>query len=245
VKGAFTGAATDRVGIMVAAGEGTVFLDEIGEISPAMQVKLLRVLQERRVKPVGSSNEVPFEARVLAATNKKLEDEVKAGRFREDLLYRLNVITVDLPPLRERPTDVPVLARYFLAQMQEELGRPNLELAPETLAILQRYAFPGNVRQLQNLIERAATLSDSDRLGPESLPPALRGEPETQSGGEVALGAAFSLEHYLDSAERRYLLAAMEKAGGVKTRAADLLGLSFRSFRYRLAKHGIGEPESK
>ncbi|MHB8876191.1 MAG: sigma-54-dependent transcriptional regulator [Myxococcaceae bacterium] len=244
VRGAFTGAAADRSGLMVSAGEGTVLLDEIGDVSLATQVKLLRLLQERRVKPVGSSAEVPFNARVLAATNRRLDAEVKAGRFRQDLLYRLNVITIDLPPLRERQGDISVLARFFLAQMSEELGRPTLRFDAETLSLLERYPFPGNVRQLQNIVERAATLSDSDRLEPNTLPPALRGETETLSGtGEVALTAGFSLERYLDSAERRYLLEALRRSEGVKTRAAELLGLTFRSFRYRLAKHGLSEKE--
>src|SRR5262249_17744396 len=139
VKGAFTGAGADREGILVSAGEGTVFLDEIGEVSLATQVRLLRVLQERKVKPVGSSQEVPFQARILAATNKDLEAEVKAGRFREDLFYRLNVISIELPPLRERPGDVSLLAKSFLARMGEELGRPHLHFAPEALAALERY----------------------------------------------------------------------------------------------------------
>ncbi|ADO74211.1 sigma-54-dependent transcriptional regulator [Stigmatella aurantiaca] len=245
VKGAFTGAQTDRSGILVSAGEGTVFLDEIGEVPLATQVKLLRVLQERRVKPVGSSTEVPFQARVVAATNKRLEAEVKAGRFREDLLYRLNVITVDLPPLRERQGDISLLARHFLAKMREELGRPNLEFSAEAVQVLERYVFPGNVRQLQNIVERAATLADSDTLGPDTLPSALRGErePEPQVVGEVTLPVGFSLERHLDDAERRYLVAALQRSEGVKTRAAELLGLSFRSFRYRLAKHGLSERE--
>jgi len=245
IKGAFTGAQADRSGILVSAGEGTVFLDEIGEVPMSTQVKLLRVLQERRVKPVGSSTEVPFQARVVAATNKRLEVEVKAGRFREDLLYRLNVITVDLPPLRERKGDIPLLARHFLAQMREELGKPNLDFSRDAIEVLERYSFPGNVRQLQNIVERAATLADVDVLGPDTLPSALRGErePEQQAAGSVELPAGFSLERYLDDAERRYLLTALQRASGVKTRAAELLGLSFRSFRYRAAKHGLGDRE--
>jgi two-component system response regulator PilR (NtrC family) len=245
VKGAFTGAQADRAGILVSAGEGTVFLDEIGEVPLSTQVKMLRVLQERRVKPVGSSSEVPFHARVVAATNKRLEAEVKAGRFREDLLYRLNVITVDLPPLRDRTGDIPLLARHFLAQMREELGRPNLDFSDSAIDVLERYSFPGNVRQLQNIVERAATLADNDVLGPETLPLALRGErePEPHAAGAVELPTGFSLERHLDDAERRYLLTALQRAGGVKTRAAELLGLSFRSFRYRSAKHGLGDRE--
>jgi two-component system response regulator PilR (NtrC family) len=241
VKGAFTGAISDRTGLFVSAGEGTVLLDEIGEITPSLQVKLLRVLQERVVRPVGSTREVPFAARILVATNKSLEEEVKAGRFREDLLYRLNVITIEMPPLRDRGADIALLANHFLDRIREELGRPRLTFAPGTLELLQRYTWPGNVRQLQNIVERAATLADSEELGPETLPPALRGEREPSAGAstEVQLGADFSLERLLDDTERRYLLAALDRAGGVKARAADLLGLTFRSFRYRLAKHGL------
>jgi len=243
VKGAFTGANSDRAGLLVSAGEGTVFLDEIGEMLPATQVKLLRVLQERKVKPVGSTVEVPFEARLLAATNKRLDEEVRAGRFREDLFYRLNVITIELPALRERTEDIPELAEFFLSRLAEDLGRPGLRFSPEALSVLRSYPFPGNVRQLQNIVERAATLAESDVLGPETLPPPLRGEQTTSPPGteSVELGEAFSLEKHLDEAERRYLLAALRRSNGVKTRAAELLGLTFRSFRYRLAKHGLGE----
>ncbi|WP_347402405.1 sigma-54-dependent transcriptional regulator [Corallococcus macrosporus] len=242
MRGAFTGATHERPGLLVSAGEGTVMLDEVGEMPLSTQVKLLRVLQERKVKPVGSAAEIPFQARVIAATNRRLEAEVKAGRFREDLFYRLNVITLELPPLRERPEDIPPLATHFLSRLSEELGRPGLRFAPETLALMERYAFPGNVRQLQNMVERAATLSDSDVLGPGTLPPSVRGEAEPQAragDGEPVLGQGFNLERHLDDHERRHLLAALKQAQGVKTRAAELLGLSFRSFRYRLAKHGL------
>jgi two-component system response regulator PilR (NtrC family) len=242
VKGSFTGASVDHTGLLVSAGQGTVFLDEIGEISSATQVKLLRVLQERRVKPVGSSAEVPFEARLLAASNRRLEDEVKAGRFREDLFYRLNVIVIEIPPLRAHPEDIPPLANLFLERAREDLGRPNLRFAPEATALMQTYSFPGNVRQLQNIVERAATLSERDLLGPETLPSSLRGEREVAPRpGELALPEGFSLEHHLDALERRYLLAALERAKGVKTKAAQELGLSFRSFRYRLAKQGLAD----
>jgi two-component system response regulator PilR (NtrC family) len=243
VKGAYTGATSDRTGILVAAGDGTVLLDEIGEMSLGMQVKLLRVLQERKVKPVGSSSEVPFEARIIAATNRKLADEVKAGRFREDLFYRLNVIAIEVPPLRERRADIAHLAEFFLSRFRAELGRPGLRLEEETLALLQQYPFPGNVRQLENLVERAATLSPTDAIAIGALPPAVRGVSEPLAE-QVQLSAGFSLENHLDNAERQFLLEALRRADGTKTRAADLLGLTFRSFRYRLAKHGLGGNES-
>ena len=210
----------------------------------ATQVKLLRVLQERRVKPVGGSTEIPFQARIVAATHRKLESEVRAGRFREDLLYRLNVITIELPPLRERREDIPTLAAHFLTKMAEELGRPGLRFSGAALELLGAYGFPGNVRQLQNVVERAAVLSDGDELGVGTLPAAVRGEqaPPSAADGEAPhLEPGFSLEKFLDECERRYLLTSLERAGGVKTRAAELLGLTFRSFRYRLAKHSIAD----
>jgi two-component system, NtrC family, response regulator PilR len=241
MRGAFTGATQDRKGILVSAGEGTVLLDEIGEIPLSVQVKLLRVLQERKVKPVGATTEQPFEARLIAATNKNLPEEVKAGRFREDLFFRLNVINVELPPLRERREDIPVLARFFLSRFAAELGRPALELSGQTMALLTRFPFDGNVRQLENIIERAATLSETDVIQPSSLPPSVRGEQSVGDAAAVQLGAGFSLERFLDDAERRHLLEALAQSGGAKMRAAQLLGLSFRSFRYRLAKHGLSE----
>ncbi|MFT3842503.1 MAG: sigma-54 dependent transcriptional regulator [Myxococcaceae bacterium] len=243
VKGAFTGASSDREGILASAGEGTVLLDEIGELSLQMQVKLLRVLQEHKLRPVGSTAEKPFAARILAATNRSLDAQVKEGKFREDLFFRLNVLHIELPPLRDHREDVPDLARFFVERFSQELARPLLGLSPEALAMLQAYDFPGNVRQLENLIERAATLSEDDLLTPQAFPPAVRGEHETGPQGEVKLDAGFSLERFMDHQERRFLIEALKRAGGVKTKAAELLGLSFRSFRYRLAKHGLGDRE--
>ncbi len=243
VKGAYTGAQGDRTGILVSAGDGTVLLDEVGELPLGTQVKLLRVLQERRVKPVGSSREVPFEARILAATNRKMDEEVKAGRFREDLFFRLNVINIELPPLRQRREDIRMLATYFLGRVAEELGRPGLHFTDETLTLLEAYSFTGNVRQLQNIVERAATLSDTEELGPDSLPPGVRGTSDTAASSEVKIGQGFSLERHLDELERRFLQESLKRSGGVKMRAAELLGLTFRSLRYRLAKHGLGDRE--
>ena len=243
VRGAFTGAASERTGILVSAGDGTVLLDEVGELPPATQVKLLRVLQERRVKPVGSSREVPFEARVLAATNRRLDDDVKSGRFREDLLFRLNVINIELPPLRARREDIRMLAGYFLGRVAEELGRPGLHFTEDTLKFLEAYSFSGNVRQLQNIVERAATLSDTEELGPDSLPAGVRGTSDPLASSDVTIGEGFSLERHLDEFERRFLQESLRLSGGVKMKAAQLLGLTFRSLRYRLAKHGLGDRE--
>lgn len=239
VRGAFTGANADHTGLLVAARDGTVLLDELGELSLGTQVKLLRVLQERAVRPVGGTREIPFEARVLVTTNRDLEAEVAAGRFRQDLLFRLNVITIVLPPLRERREDIPELANRFLARVAAELERPRLAFTDEALRLLSAYEFSGNIRQLQNIVMRAATLSDSDELGPESLPPSLRGESASSALPPVDMPTGFSLEKHLDELEHRYLLAALDKSEGVKTRAAELLGMSFRSLRYRLAKFGL------
>ncbi len=243
VKGSFTGAQGDRPGILVSAGDGTVLLDEVGELPPSTQVKLLRVLQERRVKPVGSSREIPFEARVLAATNRRLDEEVKAGRFREDLFFRLNVINIELPPLRARREDIRPLTQFFLGRFAEELGRPSLHFTEEALKKFEAYSFSGNVRQLENLIERAATLADGDELTLDSLPPAVTGAPDAASPSQVTIGERFSLERHLDEVERRFLQEALKRSGGVKMRAAALLGLTFRSLRYRLAKQGLGEKD--
>jgi two-component system response regulator PilR (NtrC family) len=245
VRGAFTGATGEHEGILVTAGDGTVLLDEVGELPLGTQVKLLRVLQERTVKPVGSSKEVPFNARILAATNRRLEEEVSAGRFRQDLYFRLNVVSIDVPPLRARSDDIPALARYFLRRFAVELGKPGLGFTPEALALLCRFQFLGNVRQLQNIVERAATLADGEVLGPESLPAGLRGEVEDPRATAVSLPDGFSLDRHIDAIERQHLVEALRVAGGTKMKAAQLLGLSFRSFRYRLAKHGFGDESER
>lgn len=242
-RGSFTGASTDKEGLFKAASGGTLFLDEVGELPLGMQVKLLRVLQERRVKPVGDLREIPVDVRVIAATNRNLEDEVKAGRFREDLYYRLNVISVELPPLRERPGDVPLLAYHFLRKYAEEQEKPYLrDIDPEALQMLARYAFPGNVRELENLIERAVALEEGERVTAGSLPSSLRPKtgPLPSDPPRSALPeAGVHLEGMVDDLERRLILQALQRTGGLKKEAAKLLGISFRSLRYRLAKLNI------
>ena len=239
-KGAFTGANARKEGLFRAAEGGTLFLDEVGELPLPLQVKLLRVLQEHRVRPVGGDRELPIDVRVVAATNRVLEDEVREGRFREDLYYRLNVIRLHIPPLRERPEDVRPLARHLLTKHAALQGRP-LELSEEALTWLSRQRFPGNVRELENLIERAVALAPADARvlregdfgGSQSVAEASL-EP-------VELGPGFSLDEYLTSIERRLLLRALEESGGVRKRAAELLGMSFRQFRYRLAKCNLDD----
>jgi two-component system response regulator PilR (NtrC family) len=242
VKGAFTGAHADKPGLFAAADGGTLFLDEIGELSTAMQVKLLRVLQERKVKRVGGINEEELDVRVVAATNRDLEEEVERGAFRRDLFYRLNVIQLVLPPLRARREDVPLLVDHFLRKHAAALGRTLSGIEPDALAALCDYDYPGNVRELENLVERAATLEPGDRVTRASLP-------ELQSRRRAASSApteAFpddgvDLERLMSDFERDWITRALEKSAGVRKRAAKLLGISFRSLRYRLAKLGVAD----
>jgi two-component system response regulator PilR (NtrC family) len=242
-KGAFTGASEQKPGLFEVAGTGTLFLDEVGELPAQVQVKLLRALQERKIRRVGGSADVAFQARIIAATNRDLEAEVKAGRFREDLFYRLNVIQVRMPPLRERRGDIPTFVGFFLDRFAQEVGRPRPRLGPEAARLLSAWDYPGNLRELANVIERAVTLCEGEVLGPELLPAALRGggaSPAPDAEAELP-PEGLDLQARLDAIERRVLEQALARAGGVRTEAARLLGLTFRSLRYRLAKYGIGE----
>ncbi|MCZ7678812.1 MAG: sigma-54 dependent transcriptional regulator [Sandaracinaceae bacterium] len=237
-KGAFTGAMARSEGLVRAAHEGTLFLDEIGELPPELQVKLLRVLQERRVRPVGGSKEVEVDIRVVAATNRDLEADVASGAFRQDLFYRLNVIRLHLPPLRERPEDIPLLAQHFV-QKHAALAGKRLELSPEAMRWLVRQSYPGNIRELENVVERAVTLAIGDRITLDEMPDTGRSGPSPSL--PVEIGAGFDLDAHLASIERELVLRALEQAGGVRTEAAKLLGMTFRSFRYRLAKYDLGD----
>jgi two-component system response regulator PilR (NtrC family) len=243
-KGSFTGAVDAKPGLFEVAGSGTLFLDEVAELPLSLQVKLLRALQERRVRRVGGTADIAFSARIIAATNRDLQVEIANGRFREDLYYRLNVIQLRVPPLRARREDIPLFLAEFLARCAVEAGRVELRLDPETERRLCEYDYPGNVRELANIVERAVTLSDGPVIRVADLPPALRAAP----GGTAAPAptaelpdAGMDLQAHLDSIERRFLEQALARAGGVKTEAARLLSLTFRSLRYRLAKFGIGE----
>jgi two-component system response regulator PilR (NtrC family) len=245
-KGAFTGASDTRSGLFEVAGAGTLFLDEVGELPPPVQVKLLRALQERKIRRVGGSRDIAIAARIVAATNRDLGDEVKAGRFREDLFYRLNVIQVRLPALRERREDLPLFLAHFMEQFAAEQGRPVPGLAPAAERALLDWDYPGNVRELANLVERAITLGDGPLVELGVLPPALRGPASGAPGATPVPFAAIpaeglDLQAHLDAIERRVLEQALVRAGGVKTEAARLLCMTFRSFRYRLAKFGIGD----
>jgi len=244
-KGSFTGAIDTKMGLFEAAGSGTLFLDEVGELPPPVQVKLLRALQERRIRRVGGSKDIGFAARIVAATNRDLAADVSAGRFREDLFYRLNVIQIRVPSLRERPGDVPLFLAHFLERFAAEAGRPHVRLGADAERLLLAYAYPGNVRELANVVERAVTLADGDVIDVRALPPALRdpaGRPP--AAAEAALPeAGIDLQAHLDAIERHLLEEALRRTGGVKTEAARTLSLTFRSLRYRLAKYGIGGGE--
>ena len=246
-KGSFTGAAVRALGLFREADGGTVLLDEVGELPLPLQVKLLRVLQEKKVRPVGASAEVPVDIRVLAATNRDVEADVRDGRFRQDLYYRLNVIRIELPPLRERAGDVLRLADRFLRRFSSEIGKDVRGFTADAQRVLDAYAFPGNVRELENMVERAVALASAQAIGLGDLPAAVSG----LSASPAPLLADLphdgcKLDDVLAEVERRLILQALERTGGVRKSAAKILGVTFRSLRYRLAKHALGdesEPE--
>jgi two-component system, NtrC family, response regulator PilR len=245
-RGAFTGAVGSRLGIFREAAGGTVLLDEIGELAPALQVKLLRVLQERTVRSVGAAAEVAVDVRVLAATNRPVEEDVRAGRFRQDLYYRLNVIRIELPPLRDRPEDIRPLAEHFLARSTRELNKDIRGLSPDAVRALEGYAFPGNARELENVIERAVALATGQVIGLGDLPRELSGAASQPTPSLVGLpDEGCNLDDVLGEMERRLILQALERSGGVRTHAARLLGVTLRSFRYRLQKHALGSADDE
>jgi len=236
-RGAFTDARQQKRGLLEQADEGTVFLDEIGEMVPALQAKLLRVLEEKSFRRVGGSGDIQVDVRVIAATNRNLEDLVREGKFRDDLYYRLNVLRIELPPLRARTEDIPLLAQHFVEDFSREFKRAVSGLSPETLDVLSSYAWPGNVRELRNMIERAVLLSDADLLRPsdfDSLTPARQTTTGSHGPFELPIGGVV-----LDDVERSLVVQALERAGGNRTRAAALLGLHRDQIRYRIEKFGL------
>jgi two-component system response regulator PilR (NtrC family) len=239
VKGSFTGANSNRKGLFEAAHKGTIFLDEIGEMSPAMQVKLLRVLQERKVRPVGAHEESPIDARVIAATNRDLKKMSEDGSFREDLFYRISVIPINLPPLRERAEDIADLTKHFIDKFCLQTGR-KLAIAPKAMSLLENYAWHGNVRELEHTIERAVALERGDEIQPERLPEHITNyNPVRISADCVLPDTGLNLVAHLDSLEKTYVVEALRKTAGNQTRAADLLQMQVRSLRHLLDKHNI------
>jgi len=234
VKGAFTDAHQTRKGLFESAHKGTLFLDEVGETSPAMQVKLLRAIQERRIRRVGASDEAEVDVRVISATNVPLETLVKEKRFREDLFYRLQVIPIRTPPLRERREDIPLLAQHFLDRFAREMGKAVNRISEEAMEKLVRHSWPGNVRELENLMERVVALETSGVILPERLPLAVRG---VGSPSAPELGEGFHLDSHLDSLEAGFLQEALSRSDGDRQKAADLLGVKPRALRYLMQKH--------
>jgi two-component system response regulator PilR (NtrC family) len=238
-KGSFTGAVADKPGLFQTAQGGTLFLDEVADLPLSTQVKLLRAIQERAVRPVGAQTEVKVDVRILSATHKNLAAMVTAGSFRQDLYYRINVIEVHVPPLRERADDIPLLVDFIVTRLARDNGVPKPQLSEEALRALRGYAFPGNVRELENILERAMTLCEGDVIGVDDLQ--LRAPGESTIDGEIETTA--ELDSALHEIERKRIVAALEQAGGNKTAAARLLGISFRSLRYRLEKLGLGKAD--
>ncbi len=241
MKGAFTDAIATKKGLFEVADEGTIFLDEISELPLLMQVKLLRVLQDKEFKRVGGTEDIRVDVRIIAATNKDLEEAVKEKRFREDLFYRLNVIQIKLPPLRDRKEDIQILANHFLKKYSQELGKTISKISPEALQILLNYDYPGNVRELQNIIERAVALEGSQELTPNNLSSYLSEQPLLKKGPiDIEIpNEGIDLEKMVEDLERSLLMKALDRTKGIKKKAAELLHINFRSMRYRLEKYGL------
>jgi two-component system response regulator PilR (NtrC family) len=249
VKGSFTGAVSHKAGLFEVANRGTVLLDEIAEMSFSLQVKLLRFLQERTFRRVGGTEDMDVDIRLIAATNKDLAKAIVDGTFREDLFYRLNVIPIPLPPLRERTEDIPLLANSLLAQRVLHQRRGPTSISPEAMEILMRHRWPGNVRELENVIERAVAIETTDQLTPASIPMQVR--TESHGNGQQKLWTftlppeGIDLENTVSEIEKDLMLQALDRSGWVQSRAAELLNLTFRAFRYKVKKYGISKAHGK
>lgn len=235
MKGAFTGAMYNKQGLFEIADGGSVFLDEIGEMPISLQSKLLRVIENGTFRRVGGTTDIKVDVRVISATNKNIKEEVTSGRFREDLYYRLNVVPINIPPLRERKEDIPLLVEHFLKKTSDNLKR----ITPKAMKLLMDYSWKGNVRELENIIERTALLTDEEEIQPAELPTEITGYQDDMKYISGLTEEGINIDKVIGDIEKRYLLQALEKAGGVKTEAAKLLNLSFRSFRHRLHKYNI------
>jgi DNA-binding NtrC family response regulator len=237
-KGSFTGAVFDKKGMFETATQGTIFLDEVGEMSPWTQVKLFRVLQERKIRRVGGTDEIPVDVRIIAATNQDLKKRIEEGKFREELFYRLNVISFEMPPLRKRPEDIPLLVSSFLQKHCEKTGRKMKRLVPDVVGFLESYSWPGNVRELENLIERIVAVEERETVTLASLPADILGT-HRRAEAAIVLKPGFDLEEHLEQISKRYLQEAGTAANGNMKKMAALLGISYRSLRYLLDKYEI------
>ena len=242
MKGSFTGAVQNKEGLFEVAEGGTFFLDEIAETTPAIQIKLLRVLNDRKFKRIGGVKDISVDVRIVAATNRNLESMVQNREFREDLFYRLNVIPIHLPPLRERIMDIPILAEHFIQKCSQSCGRKGMTISPEAIAVLQSYPWPGNIRELENVIERCVALEPSNFISVDSLPAYLRHtkSPESLFVDDIP-AEGLDLEKVVGEYEREFLLKALKRTNGIRKDAAELLKITFRSLRYRLKKYGLDD----
>ncbi|MGZ7066398.1 MAG: sigma 54-interacting transcriptional regulator, partial [Candidatus Aminicenantales bacterium] len=237
--GSFTGAVADKKGMFEVATRGTLFLDEVGEMSPWTQVKLLRALQERKVRRVGGTEEIAVDVRIIAATNRDLKKRIQEGKFREELFYRLNVISFEMPPLRRRTEDIPLLVTFFLQKYCDKLAKKTKRLTPEVIGLLEAYAWPGNIRELENVIERIVAIEDRETVAVGCLPKEIispqKAKPETQHSFEPG----FNLTVYLDDVAKNYVSQALVATGGSIQKAAPLLGISYRTMRYLIGKFNL------
>jgi two-component system response regulator PilR (NtrC family) len=238
VKGAFTGANANKKGLFEVADKGTLFLDEIGETSLAMQVKLLRVLQERTIRRVGGTEEIPIDVRIIAATNRDLPAMVQEAQFREDLFYRISVIPMEIPPLRHRRDDIPLLANHFMSRLNANMGKKIERISDESLKKMESYTWPGNVRELENAIERAFILETSDELSATHLPESVAGNNKVRTAVEIP-DEGFNLEQYVEQVQKSYLQEALRRCNGVQVKAAELLQMTYRSFRHYMQKYNV------
>lgn len=241
-KGSFTGAVSDKKGMFEVASRGTLFLDEVGETSPWTQVKLLRALQERKVRRVGGTEEIPVDVRIIAATNQDLKGRIAEGKFREELYYRLHVISFDMPPLRKRTEDIPLLMNHFLQKCCQKMGKKTKRIAPEVISYLEAYPWPGNVRELENVIERVVAIEDRETITAASLPREIVLPPK-RAMAQPLIPPGFNLMSRLDEISRSYITEARTMAGGNLRKTASLLGISYRSLRHLITKFGLREVE--
>ena len=238
-KGSFTGATSLKRGKFEFADKGTLFLDEVGEMSLNLQIKLLRVLQEQEFQRVGGNKDIRVDVRIIAATNKDLKEEVDEGRFREDLYYRLNVVHIQAPPLRDRRDDIPFLVAHFVDKFSEKLGRSIRNVDPEVMSSFYQYSWPGNVRELENVIERALVLSRGESITSEDVPPEIRESPEIEEGIDTLISWERGLPDTLEAIEERMIRQALKKADNVQAQAAKILGISRSNLQYKMKKYGL------
>ncbi len=238
VKGSFTGAVSDKKGMFEAAQRGTLFLDEVGEMSPWTQVKFLRALQERTIRRVGGTDEIPVDVRIIAATNQDLKARIAEGKFREELFYRLNVISFEMPPLRKRVEDIPMLVSHFLQKYCEKMEKRMKRVSPEVIGLFEGYAWPGNIRELENVIERIVAVEDRETVTPTCLPREIL-TPQKKDETQFLFSPGFNLMDYIDDISRRYVQQALLATGGNLRKAAPLLGVSYRTLRYLVEKYEL------